>query len=83
MTFGEILKEARTELGLTQGEVASECGIHASMVCDYENDEHQPAFETALKLSKYLGIPLDDYKQTISIPADYPRLKSVRLKQPH
>jgi transcriptional regulator with XRE-family HTH domain len=81
MTFGELIRQARRDLGLTQGEVAKECGISQALICQYEQGRYKPLLENALKLCKYLGISLDDYKLTVSIPADFPRPKLVRSEQ--
>jgi transcriptional regulator with XRE-family HTH domain len=73
VTFGQLMREAREGLGIVQITVANETGINKAMISQYENDISIPSLPVALKLAKYLGISLDDLRETVSIPADWAR----------
>ncbi len=53
------LKEAREEMGYTQGQLAELLGISANYYCDIENGMRQKDMRVSLfaKLSKISGIP--------------------------
>ena len=53
------LKERRTELGLTQAELAAFCGVSRKTVNTVENAVFVPSTLLALKLAKALGHPVE------------------------
>ena len=53
------LKERRTELGLTQAELAERCGVTRKTVNTVENGVFIPSTLLALKLSKVLSEPVE------------------------
>ena len=54
------LKERRTELGLTQAELAERCGVTRKTVNTVENGVFIPSTLLALKLSKALNEPVEN-----------------------
>lgn len=54
------LKEKRTELGLTQAELAERCGVTRKTVNTVENGVFIPSTMLALKLSKALSEPVEN-----------------------
>ena len=60
MSFGEIFKKFRLEVGLSQNEVAKRLGIHQSNVSDWENDISRPEYEKLIQLSKIYGVSVSD-----------------------
>ena len=54
------LKEKRTELGLTQAELAERCGVTRKTVNTVENGVFIPSTLLALKLSKALSEPVEN-----------------------
>lgn len=60
MTFGQNLKEARKDRGLTGPELAEASGVQAKTIYRYERDEHEPPFGIALALADALGMSLDE-----------------------
>lgn len=59
-TTGQILKEARDKLHLTQQEVAEKSGIHTNTYAKIERDEQVPSFDTVKRLAKVLQLKLED-----------------------
>lgn len=54
------LKERRTELGLTQAELAEMCLVTRKTVNTVENGVFVPSALLALKLARALGEPVED-----------------------
>jgi putative transcriptional regulator len=54
------LKEKRSELGLTQAELAERCGVTRKTVNTVENGVFIPSTLLALKLSKALSEPVEN-----------------------
>ncbi len=59
-TTGTVLKEARLRLGLTQLELAKKADVHINTYARIERDEQEPTFDTVKKLTKALGLNLED-----------------------
>ena len=53
------LKERRTELGLTQAELAEKVGVTRKTVNTVENGVFTPSATLAIKLAKALGISVE------------------------
>ncbi|MEK5171896.1 helix-turn-helix transcriptional regulator [Heyndrickxia sp. FSL W8-0496] len=53
------IKEVRKKLGLTQEELAKECGVVRQTINCIENDKYDPTLELAFKLSKILRVKVD------------------------
>jgi putative transcriptional regulator len=56
---GNYVKELRTELGLTQAQLAELVGVARISIVAIENGRFQPTIETALRISKALGAPVE------------------------
>jgi putative transcriptional regulator len=54
------LKERRTELGLTQAELAEKVGVTRKTVNTVENGVFVPSTILALKLARALGMPVEE-----------------------
>ena len=50
------IKELRIAKGLTQEQLANECGVQRTTITMIENENNLPSVETAKKLGKVLGI---------------------------
>lgn len=70
VTFGRMVQEARRGLGLSQKELARETNIQLRMITRYEQDHCEPYLSTALKLGKYLGISLDELRESVKLPGE-------------
>ena len=54
------IKEARTELGMTQEQLAKEIGVTQGAVAQWEKGLTHPSFEILPKLAKTLKITLEE-----------------------
>ncbi|MCP9358642.1 helix-turn-helix domain-containing protein [Liquorilactobacillus satsumensis] len=59
MKFGERLKNARTELNLTQEQVANDFFITRQTISSWENEKTYPDISSLIKLSNYYHVSLD------------------------
>ena len=50
------IKELRIAKGLTQEQLANECGVQRTTITMIENENNLPSVETAKKLGEVLGI---------------------------
>jgi transcriptional regulator with XRE-family HTH domain len=56
--FGKIIKELRSEKGLSQEELADRAGMHRTYIGMIERAEKNITIENICKLSKALDVPL-------------------------
>lgn len=54
--FGELLRERRRQLGLSQAEVASQVGASRQWVIDIEKGKERAEIGMAFKLAQVLGV---------------------------
>ena len=69
--LGLRVKAIRTQLGLSQEELAFRCGMHASHIGFLERGQRNPSLDTLERLSLGLGVPLMtlfDYENEPSVP---------------
>lgn len=59
MKYSEILKDLRTEQGLTQKELSKKIGITASAIGFLENGQREPMASTLLAYANYFGVSID------------------------
>ncbi len=57
-TFAEKVKDARSELGLSQGQLAEMTGVSLRSILAYEKNEKKPRQGTMLKLAKVLNVSI-------------------------
>jgi len=55
----QILRELRTELGLTQADLASRLGVSRQAVIALETDKHIPSLDLAYKISAVFDKPVE------------------------
>jgi transcriptional regulator with XRE-family HTH domain len=60
ITSGQLFKQARTDLGMTQLEVAEKAGIHSNTYAKIERDIQEPSFATIKKIAQVLKLSLED-----------------------
>ena len=58
-SFGQRLRELRTENNLTQEELASHFGLHKTRISQYELDKRQADDEMKKKFAIYFNVSLD------------------------
>lgn len=54
-----ILKK-RTQVGMSQRELAKKVGITDSAICQYESGKRSPNIQTLKKIAEILGCSVDD-----------------------
>ena len=59
MSFGNRMKQARENKGLTQRELASLLNLQVSTVSLYETNKREPRFETIKDISRVLDVSAD------------------------
>ena len=58
--LGNSLKERRTELGLTQGQLADLCLVSRKTINTVENGVFVPSTLLAIKLAEALSVPVEE-----------------------
>jgi transcriptional regulator with XRE-family HTH domain len=71
-TFGEKLKQLRTDRGLSQERLAQMAGMGVGAVRDYEQGKKEPSFRYALMLAKALGVDCRELEFDVSAPDTSP-----------
>ncbi len=72
-TLGKRLKKIRSDMGLSQEELAYHCGMQASHIGQIERGQKSPTLDTLEKLASGLNITvseLTDYSKDITITHD-------------
>ena len=59
MTFGEKLKDARKESGLSQGQLAEKMSVSRSAIAKWENDKGMPDVNNLKAIAQLLNISID------------------------
>lgn len=55
MKIGKAIKAIRTEVGLSQGDLADKCKITQAALSQIESDKTKPSDDTLAKISEALG----------------------------
>src|SRR5262245_1996343 len=58
--LGEIIRRRRTDLGLSQSELAEAAGVHLRQIRRYESGEQQPVLGVAVRLASALGVTVNE-----------------------
>lgn len=66
-TFGEKLRQLRTNRGLSQEALARKAGMGVGAVRDYEQGKKEPSFRYALMLAKALGVDCRELEFDVSM----------------
>jgi transcriptional regulator with XRE-family HTH domain len=66
-TFGEKMKQLRTEAGLTQEALAQRAGLGIGAVRDYEQGRKGPSVPSLFKLAKALGVSCEAFADCIDV----------------
>jgi transcriptional regulator with XRE-family HTH domain len=56
--FGEAVRAAREELGISQEELASRCGLHRTYLAGVERGARNPSLKSIGKIAIGLGLPV-------------------------
>ncbi|MEN0658045.1 helix-turn-helix transcriptional regulator [Caldifermentibacillus hisashii] len=54
------IKAIRKKLGITQEQLAEDCGVVRQTINRIENNKYDPTLELAFKLSKTLNVKVDE-----------------------
>ena len=65
--FGKVLKEIRTEKGLSQDKLAENCNLDRTYISLLERGLRQPTITTIFKLSQVLKISPSDFIKLVEI----------------
>ena len=65
MKFGNKVRERRTELGLSQEELANRAGVHRTYIGMIERAEKNITLENIEKISRALKLNLDDLMKNL------------------
>lgn len=57
--FGELLKAARQQAGLSQAELAEKIGCRQKQISNWERGDFLPVFGTIVRIADALDKPLD------------------------
>src|SRR3954466_15421139 len=58
--LGEIIRQLRQDLGLSQAELASAAGVQLRQIRRYESGEQQPVLPVAVRLAAALGVTVNE-----------------------
>ena len=58
-TFGNILKNVRTEKGISQLVLAEGVGVSKGIISLWENDLREPKLSNLIALAKFLDVSID------------------------
>ena len=54
------VKELRKQAGLRQEDLSRELGVTRQTIIAIENDKYNPTLELAMKISRFLGLHVDE-----------------------
>jgi transcriptional regulator with XRE-family HTH domain len=57
VTFGQRLRELRTERGLSHEDIARRTDLHTTAISRFERGAREPLLKTILRLAEGLGVP--------------------------
>jgi len=60
MELHEVIRERRSELGMSQADLAAKVGVDRRQIRRYESGETQPTLPVAKTIAKALGISIDE-----------------------
>ncbi|MBO5718888.1 MAG: helix-turn-helix domain-containing protein [Bacteroidales bacterium] len=58
MKYGDLIKERRSILGLTQQELSDYCGLSVRLIKSIESEKGNPSLKTMEKIAETLGLEL-------------------------
>lgn len=86
MTLGQKICTLRSEIGLTQKELAAQLGITTGTIAEWEADETTPNLSELSRLSKALNVSSDVLLETtieeISAPVSQPKQEPITVVAP-
>ena len=84
MTFGKTLKERRSQLDLTQQEVAKKLYISRQTISNWENGKSYPDLDMLIKISDVYHVSIDSLlKGDQELKKSWKRQNRLPLLQPY
>lgn len=74
MKFSRIIKDKRTELGMTQNDLAEQLLISSKTISNWETGKTIPDLDRLVQVSKVLGLSLDNI-----FMEDYKMIKNIEI----
>ena len=68
MRFGEVVRERRNELGLSQEDLAERCGFDRKSISRVETGAFSPSLDRVWRLADGLDLPISDLVAEIGEP---------------
>jgi transcriptional regulator with XRE-family HTH domain len=78
-TFGQVIRERRRQLDLTQQEIAQKIGLSTPYVGHLESDKRHPSQKVLLSLAKVLGFD----RRELFLMANPGAVEMLRAKEPY
>lgn len=84
---GKIIRELRTEKGITQNDLSNYLGLTPKMISFYELGERFPPYDIIIKLADYFNVSTDyllgrsDIKNPEKLLSDYNSLSAESKKE--
>lgn len=76
MTFGERVKQVRSELKLSQEDMAKELGVSFATINRWENSHNNPTYETLQRFEQFcVEKRLKNYNTGICMPVLYAKIE--------
>lgn len=79
MTRGELIKQRRLELGLSQRKLGKKARISDAFICQIEKGDRSFSIEILIKLSKALSLPIEKII-SIELSEEKPQLDRIEEK---
>ncbi|MBR5395765.1 MAG: helix-turn-helix transcriptional regulator [Bacteroidaceae bacterium] len=77
MTTGQAIKTLRQSQGMTQAQLAEQCGMSANAICSLETDKAYPPKTTIERICLALGVPQSYFLLASIDESDFPEEKRV------
>ncbi len=77
MTTGQAIKTLRQSQGLTQAQLAEQCGMSGNAICSLETDKVYPQKGTIERICLALGVPQSYFLLASIDESDFPEEKRV------
>lgn len=69
-TFGDRLRELRTNAGLTQSGLAEASGLPLGSIRNYEQGQREPLWDVVFRLADAMGVSCESFKGCAGASAD-------------
>ncbi|MBR3767131.1 MAG: helix-turn-helix transcriptional regulator [Clostridia bacterium] len=81
MNFGERIYELRSQMGMSQGDLADSLDVSRQAVSKWENNSAVPELDKLLKMSELFGVSLDELVKGTVIPDTEAKAEKTHEKE--